>query len=61
MSVKGFAKLSVVASIGIELMQFFTRRGRVETDDVMLNTLGTVIGWFLIKGFMGAVRFFDYT
>ena len=57
-SVKGFAKVSAVASIGIELLQFFTRRGRVETDDVMLNTLGAVIGWFLIKGFMGVVRFF---
>ncbi len=57
-SVKGLAKLAVVASISIELLQFFTRRGRVETDDVMLNTLGAVIGWFLIKGFMGVVRFF---
>lgn len=57
-SVKRLAQLTAFASIGIELMQFFTRRGRVETDDVMLNTLGAVIGWFLIQGLMRGVHFF---
>lgn len=37
-------------SISIEAMQFFFHRGFAGTDDVMHNTLGCLIGWFMVKG-----------
>lgn len=36
-------------SVSIELMQFTFRRGFCELDDVIHNTLGCAIGWFLIQ------------
>lgn len=36
-------------SFSIELMQFVFRRGFCELDDVIHNTLGCAIGWFLIQ------------
>ncbi len=36
-------------SIFIELTQYFTRRGLLEFDDVLNNTLGAVIGFVFIK------------
>lgn len=37
-------------SIIIESLQFFFMRGFSEVDDVMHNTLGCLIGWFMFKG-----------
>ena len=37
-------------SVTIESLQFFLMRGFSELDDVMHNTLGCFIGWFLVKG-----------
>lgn len=39
--------IAIVSSIFIELLQYATRRGRMETDDVIMNTLGALIGWWL--------------
>ena len=36
-----------VFSFGLELAQFLTGRGYCQTDDVIMNTLGTGIGWLL--------------
>ena len=36
-------------SVFIELTQFFTGRGLLEFDDIFHNTLGAVIGYFIIK------------
>lgn len=36
-----------VFSIGLELAQLMTGRGYCQTDDVIMNTLGTGIGWLL--------------
>ncbi|MCL2322295.1 MAG: VanZ family protein [Oscillospiraceae bacterium] len=38
-----------IFSIIIETIQFFTRKGVAELDDVILNTLGVVIGYLSYK------------
>ena len=35
----------------VELCQLLTLRGFCEVDDVMLNLLGTAIGWLMVKWF----------
>lgn len=37
-------------SVSIEAMQYFFHRGFAETDDVMHNTMGCMIGYILVKG-----------
>jgi glycopeptide antibiotics resistance protein len=37
-------------SVTIESLQFFFMRGFSEVDDVMHNTVGCLIGWFMVKG-----------
>ena len=34
----------------IEALQFFFLRGFSELDDVMHNTVGCMVGWFMVKG-----------
>lgn len=42
--------VGMVISISIEAMQFFFHKGFAETDDVMHNTLGCILGYMLVKG-----------
>lgn len=37
-------------SVTVEALQFWFIKGFSEVDDVMHNTLGCFIGWFLVKG-----------
>ena len=37
-------------SITIEALQFCFMKGFSEVDDAMHNTLGCLIGWFMVKG-----------
>lgn len=37
-------------SVTIEILQFFFMRGFSEVDDVMHNTVGCLLGWFMVKG-----------
>ena len=37
-------------SVTIEALQFCFMRGFSEVDDVMHNTVGCLVGWFLVKG-----------
>ena len=37
-------------SVSIEAMQFFFHRGFAETDDVMHNTVGCIVGALMVKG-----------
>ena len=37
-------------SVTIEALQFWFMRGFSEVDDVMHNTVGCLIGWFMVKG-----------
>ena len=43
-------------SILIEVLQYFTKRGFAEFDDVFHNTLGCLIGFGLFAGFAAAAR-----
>ena len=55
LTVKYFVWIAMISSMGIELFQYITGRGRVETDDVILNTFGAVIGWYICKFFCNMV------
>ena len=37
-------------SITVEALQFWFMKGFSEVDDVMHNTVGCLIGWFMVKG-----------
>ena len=37
-------------SITVEALQFWSMKGFSEVDDVMHNTVGCLIGWFMVKG-----------
>jgi len=39
----------VAISLGIECMQLFTARGFFQIDDILTNTLGTVLGYLVFK------------
>lgn len=39
----------VLISCVIELTQFITQRGYLQTDDVIMNTIGGVVGYFIWK------------
>ena len=46
-------------SVGLEAVQYVTRRGFVQFSDVLMNTLGTLIGWlvfFTISRLIKAVK-----
>lgn len=42
--------VGVITSIGIELLQLITKTGTCETDDVICNTVGSLMGACLICG-----------
>lgn len=44
-----------ILSLSVELLQLVTRVGRFDVDDLILNTLGTLIG-FIIFAILGATR-----
>lgn len=50
MSWKKVLVIGICLSVGIETLQFVFRKGFSEFDDVMHNTLGCLIGWFIVKG-----------
>lgn len=39
-----------IFSIFIETVQWITQRGNCELDDVIMNTLGTAVGWMIYMG-----------
>lgn len=40
--------VGLVSSLTIETLQYTTQRGQAQLADVILNTLGMMIGWFLL-------------
>lgn len=52
--VKGAWLITLIVGLGIsvsiEALQYFSHRGFAETDDVMHNTLGCILGYMLVKG-----------
>ena len=43
--------LSFMASVCLEYMQFSTRRGHCQLDDVLMNTIGGLIGYLVFRLF----------
>lgn len=52
--VKGAWLITLIVGLGIsvsiEALQYFFHRGFAETDDVMHNTIGCILGWLMVKG-----------
>ena len=51
-SYKAFSKVcisSLLITITIEFSQFFLQIGQFDIDDIILNTIGSVIGYFVIR------------
>lgn len=46
-SILKVAVLGFIFSFGIEILQFIFRKGVAELDDLILNTLGVIIGYVL--------------
>lgn len=44
--------MGFLCSCGIEIAQHITQRGYMQLDDVVTNTLGTLIGWSVYKAGM---------
>ena len=47
--IKQFAVLMIVSALIVEVLQFITFRGSTDIDDVILNTIGAVIVYLLMK------------
>lgn len=45
-----------LASVSLETVQYLTQRGHCQLDDVVMNTLGTLVGWLLYKLFVKLKR-----
>lgn len=43
--------VGIVTSLGIECMQLVTGRGFFQVDDILTNTLGSVVGYIIFKMF----------
>ncbi len=41
--------LGLVSSLGIEYLQMMTERGHFQIDDIITNTIGTILGYFIFK------------
>lgn len=48
--------IGCVCSVSIELTQYFTGRGLLEFDDIFHNTLGAVIGYFIMKKLLMRIK-----
>ena len=44
-----YTLLGALTSVGIEFLQFFSGRGFFQIDDILTNTLGTVIGYLFYR------------
>lgn len=44
---------SFIASLSVEAMQFLFKRGVADVDDILLNVLGALIGFFLCSKLFG--------
>lgn len=46
------AMLGFTITVVIEISQFFLQVGQFDVDDILLNTMGAVIGYYVFKGFI---------
>lgn len=52
------ALLGCLLSLSIEIIQYYTETGVADADDVLLNTAGAVIGFYLCRFFQNKTKFF---
>ena len=52
--------LGFLLSLSVEVIQLFTRVGSFDVDDLMLNTLGVVLGYLLFILLNGIMRMLDH-
>ncbi|MBE5883994.1 MAG: VanZ family protein [Lachnospiraceae bacterium] len=50
--------LGLVSSLGIEYLQMITERGYFQIDDIITNTIGTVLGYVLFRCIWGIGKLF---
>lgn len=43
--------IGIITNLGIELIQLLCRNGIFDVDDIILRTLGTILGYFFYKKF----------
>ena len=48
---KRYIFIPVIISIFVELIQYYTLRGYFEFDDILNNSIGTLIGWLIGRSF----------
>lgn len=48
-NIKQFAMLMIIITLIVEVLQFITFRGSTDIDDIILNTLGAVIVYIIMK------------
>ena len=53
--------IGAVTSLGIESLQLLTRRGYFQIDDILTNTLGTILGFLIYWLWRGVCRIFRGT
>ncbi|MGI2328190.1 VanZ family protein [Planococcus sp. YIM B11945] len=49
---KTFSKVMMIGfmvTVSIELLQFFLQLGQFDIDDIFLNTIGALLGYFVYK------------
>ena len=52
----GCSLLGFVTSLGIEFMQMVTERGYFQIDDIITNTLGSIIGYLIFRCVWGVYK-----
>ena len=52
---------SIIITFTIELLQFFLQIGQFDIDDVILNTIGGAVGFFIIKQLMRVAKLSRWT
>ncbi|MGI2329354.1 VanZ family protein [Planococcus sp. YIM B11945] len=55
-SVTKVAMLGFTITVTIELAQFFLRVGQFDVDDIILNTTGAILGYYVFKSFIKTWR-----
>ena len=48
--------ISLIVTLGIELIQLFTNRGIFELNDILHNTIGSIAGYFLVSAILDSIK-----
>jgi glycopeptide antibiotics resistance protein len=48
-NIKQFGIMMIILTIFVEILQFLTYRGSTDIDDVILNTIGAIVVYIIMK------------